>query len=676
MNNFINCNQDNQVFNGSKKEFIEELQVKDYDFYNRTQDYKCSFWDSNQEKLVKATLQIIVTQQKNIKYLMDGQIIRIDKVINRLEVLNNLEQIRYLQWLGQYNQNQNKVAKWSAVWKGDQLLEVGGYYSEDGLKQGFWKELSRNYSNENQVYECGEYINDQRNKQWKYIYDNKIIGGGVYNKQGQKIGKWVELDDEFQIQSQVTYSGEYMNGQKVGVWDILYKRMDQLERIGGGSYAYKKEGFDLNSKKVGIWIELTDGFSGKSQVIQYGEYKNGRKIGKWVIFWRKNQFQPFQQIGDGSYDDKPEDQDIRGSIKIGKWIEFTNCLDDCLVLYGGQYRSGKKVGRWDAFFLDEQIGGGSYEDKPGNEIKFGNWIELSEGFQIDREVTYNGEYQNGIKVGKWDTFYQDEQIGGGSYDKEQGQDNVINSIKIGKWIELSDYFGGGGQIISKGEYQDGQKFGRWDILYRRWRKDQFEEIGGGSYGYKQGHIALGSIKIGKWIELSPDFNSISQITFNGEYENGQKVGNWITLWRKNKFNRFKQIGGGQYDDNRIDGLLNQNKIGRWIELNDGYREGRRIKYEGDYKNGRKIGKWNTFFEKVLIGGGQYSDNSLDFQGSIKIGKWIELKNKFGNGYGDQQVIFVGEYKNGKKVGTWNEMIRDQNKQSGEFKTIKEVQYDY
>lgn len=25
-------------------------------------------------------------------------------------------------------------------------------------------------------------------------------------------------------------------------------------------------------------------------------------------------------------------------------------------------------------------GGGSYEDKPGNEIKFGNWIELSEGF--------------------------------------------------------------------------------------------------------------------------------------------------------------------------------------------------------------------------------------------------------------------------------------------------------
>ncbi|CAD8198465.1 unnamed protein product [Paramecium octaurelia] len=680
MNYFLDCNQVCNAFHGSEKEseqYNQQLFGKDVCCCNRVKDYNYSYWDSNQERLVKVPFQMLLTKEKHIKYIIDGQIVRIDKFINRDEELNNIEQIKYLLWKGSYNQSYNKVAKWSAIWNGDQLLEVGGYYSVDSLKQGFWKELSRNYFNQNQVYECGEYKNGLRIQKWKYMYENKIIGGGYYNEAGMKKGKWVDLSFDFWSQCQVTYCGEYLDGKKVGLWDIFYKRIDELRLIGGGSYVLQKDGGDFNSKKIGIWTELANGFQDNNQTIWRGEYKNDQKVGKWAILRRLDQSDPFQYIGGGSYDYKSEDSCVVDSIKIGNWIEFRSGQQDCYVTQGGQYIKGKKVGRWESFIQGELIGGGSYDADSQNEeslkdpIKFGKWIELSEGFQIDSEVTYHGVYQNGRKVGKWDTFYQDEQIGGGSY----GENSASSQIKLGKWIELSDCFWGGGQIIFNGEYHDGKKIGRWYTLYRRWKKDSFEEIGGGSYDCEERGSALGSLKIGSWVELSPDFCGISQITYNGDYQNGYKVGNWVILYRKHKYKRYKQIGGGQYDNCRIYSLLNQNKIGKWIELNDLYIEGRRIKYVGEYKNGRKFSRWNTIFEKELIGGGDYSEDDK-FQGSIKTGKWIELIGKFGNGYGYSQSIFVGDYKHGKKVGAWKQMIRNEKNKETEFKQITELKYEY
>ncbi|CAK59171.1 unnamed protein product (macronuclear) [Paramecium tetraurelia] len=346
---------------------------------------------------------------------MDGQIIRIDKDINRDEQLNNIEQIKYLLWSRQYNQSHNKVVKWSAIWNGDQLLDVGGYYSVDGLKQGFWKELSRNYSkyrkDQQQIKVKIKFMNventemDQefRNgsiymkiKQCIIFYD-KCRGGGSYNQIGRKKGKWVDLTYDFwkycnQLklkisQSQVTYCGEYLDGERIGLWDIFYKKKE-LRFIGGGSYVWKKERGDLNSKKVGIWTELAEGFQDNNQTIWCGEYKNNQKVGKWVILKRKDQFDPFQHIGGGSYDHKSEDRCVIDSIKIGYWVEFRNGEYDCQVTQSGQYIKGKKFGRWESFLQGEQIGGGSYDPNPENEenpqdpIKFGKWIELSEGFQI------------------------------------------------------------------------------------------------------------------------------------------------------------------------------------------------------------------------------------------------------------------------------------------------------
>lgn len=34
------------------------------------------------------------------------------------------------------------------------------------------------------------------------------------------------------------------------------------------------------------------------------------------------------------------------------------------------------------------------------------WIELDNEFKVSKLVTYHGEYENGKKIGVWDTFHK------------------------------------------------------------------------------------------------------------------------------------------------------------------------------------------------------------------------------------------------------------------------------
>ncbi|CAD8213279.1 unnamed protein product [Paramecium pentaurelia] len=100
------------------------------------------------------------------------------------------------------------------------------------------------------------------------------VRGGLY-KQDQKDGKWIDLNDSVWNQNQIVYNGEYKNGNKIGLWNILYKSKDSNYKIiGGGQY-------DENGQKNGRWIDLNNVFWNKSEVIYHGQYKNGLKIGKW-----------------------------------------------------------------------------------------------------------------------------------------------------------------------------------------------------------------------------------------------------------------------------------------------------------------------------------------------------------------------------------------------------------
>ncbi|CAD8129612.1 unnamed protein product [Paramecium sonneborni] len=426
--------------------------MEDFKWQEGTEEIEILRWDYRFQNPIshQTNLYIIYIDNKEIKYIsQEGQTLRIDKIKDgkkKPEIMINLEQIENLYWIGNYRNNQTKVGKWIATWKGKLLNSVGGYYSQDGLKEGQWQELFNNYFQSAQVYEQGEYLNDLRRGFWQYKYQDKLIGGGFFTEQGEKNRKWIQLSQKFYNQSQVIYIGEYKNEKKVGIWDIFFdiEGIKKYELVGGGVY-------DVQGLKGGRWIDLCDHFSKNCQVIYRGEYKNGNKFGQWDTYCRFSWNQPFEKIGGGQYD-----QSQQREQKNGQWIDYN--WENCLITYHGEYNFGQKVGKWDTYYIENLIGGGSYQKE--KQLKYGKWIELCEKFYYNSQILYTGEYLNNKKIGKWCSLFCRELIGGGNYDENKGD------IKIGEWTDLSEDFGEFNQVIFYGHYKNGKKIGKWLEMFR------------------------------------------------------------------------------------------------------------------------------------------------------------------------------------------------------------------
>ncbi|CAD8068131.1 unnamed protein product [Paramecium sonneborni] len=333
-----------QKFSNSVVKKLEEAQTnlnlqleafKNIYVFQEKQEQKCLIWNLKSCTFLLVQVDIVKTKNKEVRYLKDGEIMRIDQIKNasaKPEVLTNLEQIKYLQWQGNYGLNNHKIGQWKILWDCKILDGVGGEYRE-GEKQGQWKEPIKNYWSLSQVYEIGQYDKDKNKGSWKLIENDNKIGGGQYNCFGQKEGKWIDIYENFFNYAKVTCVGNYdKNGMKIGKWDIL-------QNSGGGQN--DQEG---NQKKIGKWVELDEKFRYYKQVINCGEYNlNGMKIGLWDIMYCKDKQKLYRQIGGGCYGSGDN------SKKIGKWVEFSFWKQPT---YNGEYNfQGMKIGRWDIMYF-------------------------------------------------------------------------------------------------------------------------------------------------------------------------------------------------------------------------------------------------------------------------------------------------------------------------------------
>ncbi|CAD8131101.1 unnamed protein product [Paramecium sonneborni] len=183
-------------------------------------------------------------------------------------------------------------------------------------------------------------------------------------------------------------------------------------------------------------------------------------------------------------------------------------LSPTIILQQGIYQNGMKIGKWEINSKHKIIGGGNYNEKGQ---KFGQWIEIDEKKYWEYcQLLYFGNYQDGIKVGIWEThfclFTNDiRTIGNGTYDE--------NGIKVGQWTEVSETFWEKSQVIYKGQYENGIKSGRWNEYFCENKQNQL--IGGGMYDQN-------GVKFGRWIEMHEYFSSQLQIIYVGTYSNGIK----------------------------------------------------------------------------------------------------------------------------------------------------------
>ncbi|CAK70852.1 unnamed protein product (macronuclear) [Paramecium tetraurelia] len=541
--------------------------------------------------------------------------------------------------------------QYQSTYENIKIRSVGGLF-QNGIKIGTWLEpdsykLTISYG--------GEYRNGKKVGLWTIEHCGKHIGGGEYSNEGNdiKIGKWIEF---VKLKSMFLYEGEYKKGKKVGLWTLRYchqswetLEINNNQICGGGVYCDEGDGI-----KIGRWIEVSNNLHFENNLHFWnGVFKNGKKIGRWDSTYTKNTYTKINPlfINGGSYSQEGDE------IKIGKWIEFENRKG--AFIYSGVYQQGKKVGNWDISCTNWQskensftiIGGGSYDEKE-NFFKTGQWCELRSG-QYDYFTYYLGQYKNDKKIGWWDILVKDASNRYEIQSKDSGYRN-----NKGLFLEIQGFYGQAQLSQNVGtQYNQDQE------------QEQYIFIGGGQYDIK-------GLKIGQWL----DFNEM--IVDVGQYLNGEKMGQWnswswshsnknYTFICEGQYQKDCKIGKwiangntGQYSKNNKVGMWNNQKPHQWsyydsngikIFSNPLYlNESKAILWEGEFKDSKKIGRWDILLRSTVIGGGSY-----DNEGScMKIGKWIEISY--------EQNIFCGEYKDNKKIGYWeeydNQMIRGNCKQ--------------
>ncbi|CAD8212989.1 unnamed protein product [Paramecium octaurelia] len=570
----------------------------------------------NQQKLKLTEFQIKILQDDGyLQYLRDGVVLKTERISNINQCLQNnknLEQVKHLRWEGQYGQELQKVGLWSAFWQGKKL-DIGGRYDKNGLKEDQWIELSNIYQSQCQVTETGNYQQGRKTGFWQTIYKGQRIGGGWYDQRLEnKVGFWKEIHLNFNNQCQIFYEGEYINGMKSGQWGMYFKDDTSFDykRIGGGVYD------NQNYLKQGQWDELYNQYQDSLEFIQTGVYQRGMREGRWDIYHNMDilSSQQKQIRGGGEY---------AQSWKTGKWIEpITN-----QITCEGSYQEGQRVGQWAIKLMDQNIGGGFYDQ---NGLKINIWTEIHEKYNKCNRISYIGEYLSGKKINVWKIQNNSDQIGGGLYE---------DGLKSGKWVEIHESFQDNFQIIIEGEYDKGKKSGIWTSKIRQPSSTQFRtmqvkmmDCGGGNYN--------DGLKTGEWIDLDQNYEKINQISYHGQYQEGKKVQIWDI-----KTNNNDKIGGGAY-------LITGEKHGEWIELDDNFRNLCQLINKGAYQNGKKVGKWTIQLmeskEQIEdIGGGEYDDQGR------QIKSWTELYQNF---WKDCRVIFEGKYQDGKKQGEWQSLF--------------------
>ncbi|CAD8182680.1 unnamed protein product [Paramecium pentaurelia] len=449
----------------TNESFVEENET-------RYQDY----FDQFEQSVIKKKLKIVLIKNKEVQLMtLDGEIVRYDilsKYCNENpEIPFNLEQLTHLQWEGKYK-DLKKFGKWTATWKND-------IYLMQGMKQGQWKELFKNYYDKAQIYEVGEYINNLRTGIWSVIYENKLIGGGLYNEQGQKSGQWIDLCDYFQF---YLPQSQWMQKQRQSVFRINLNDKQKKQFLGVKRYMTKKVERMENGLSYVIILEET-------QIIYCGEYKNGRKYGIWDILHQRYSNRPFQLIGFGTYN-------VSG-LKNGKWVEQSENFQRMIIFL-------KKC--INIFLIAILSGFGSYDEQG---LKNGIWLELSDNYwKFKREVTYYGKYQKDKKIGKWEISFKNcnnpfEMIGGGLYSD--------SGVKNGYWIEKYESFWSWNEVIYQGLFQNGKQIGRWDLQFR----SSIKNDGGGTYDDQ-------NLKNGSWVDQFERF--YMNQGYKVLYCHGKKIG--------------------------------------------------------------------------------------------------------------------------------------------------------
>ena len=179
------------------------------------------------------------------------------------------------------------------------------------------------------------------------------------------------------------------------------------------------------------------------------------------------------------------------------------------------------------------------------------------------------------------------------------------------------------------------------------------------------YVIYGKNRIAREYNIYDDY-----LEFEGEYSNGKRNG------KGKEYNCYDQlIFEGEY--------LNGKRNGKGKEYHDG-----RLIFEGEYLNGEKNGpgiEYNgsgkILFEGEYLNGIRWNGKAKDYYSEVELILEIEIINGKGKGkeYHFNEIIYEGEFLNGKRHGKgklyWNNKLKYEGEFSNGKRNGKGKEYD-
>lgn len=445
----------------------------------------------------------------------------------------------------------------------------------------------------------------------------QMVGSYYVDKAGpttMKHGKWLYYDRDGKLEEERNYYKDLLHGKVL----LFYPNSKP-----------RQEGYFVLNQPDSIYREWNE--TGRLSV--QGSYQFGKPSGTWTYYYLDGRKKSEEVVKNGVnlmesfwLPDSTHKQTVvngtgematfytTGTLK--EWYHFKDGLKhgpfEEWSIYGyktltGSFNEGEKDGEWHFYFYSGKL------DKVSN-YKNGKLDGSYKNYYEYGKLYAEGFYTEGKKSGKW-SWYTSE----GSRDMEG---TFVDDMQDGKWT----YWFATGEVSYTANYSKDKKVGLWSYYYKNGKK------------FKEGTFAEDE-KNGTWKTWYED----GTLLMEGDYENGLETGEWKNYWDDGKLKNRSTFSNGKLH-------------GQWYSyLPDG-----KMTLEGKYKNGMKTGSWTEYFQNGSIRDIKTykvikTKSAINKDGKkSKVTYASELNGKF-LAYSDKdgRIMEEGNYKNGKKVGTWN-----------------------
>lgn len=442
----------------------------------------------------------------------------------------------------------------------------------DGKPDGYWITY---YPNELRKSE-GNRKDFQLDGEWKFYDEKGNLKDIISYKEGIKDGFSKKFKDCF-----LSGESEFQNGIQVGIEREFFPDSSNSKikqetpydtgRRDGIGYVYAidgrileiityEKGFiskrekinrkDEEGLKQGIWKE----FYANGKLKSESRYKNGELNGYVKNYTPDGKLEEAELFLDDVKQSEEENQadfEIRytyyddGNIKsattynlagmkdgVAQFFQRSGAVDSSKVYENGFLiakgiinRKGVKVGSWETYFLDGKLKSkGDY--KSGK--KYGKWIYYFNSGQKEQEGFYDN---SGLFTGEWRWYYENGNLLRTEEFLRGEEDGMLTEYDINS------------QIITEGEYLEGEKEGEW-----YYSLNDHSENGKYLYGERNGY----------WEFKHPN----GKTAFEGVFEGGRPQGKHKyynqsgVLIREEEYNYGVRDGKWRwYDDDGIEYLI-------------------------------------------------------------------------------------------------------------------------